>query len=306
VPPGFDPYGTPGSVTAPLFPQDPLLGAPPGAAPPLTRFYQGVRFEHHWLSSSGGDKLGLNDSEISVTFAFPFFHQETPVLVTPGFRLQVWDGPVATVPVSDPTHSIVSADLPPRTYEAYLDVGWNPQFTPWLGGEFGAQVGVYSDFSKLTQDSIRVPSYGLAVLSFSPSFQIKAGIIYLDRNKVKLLPAGGLVWTPASDTRFEILFPNPRVARRLTTIGTTDWWYYLRGEYGGGSWTIRREFTPDVERIDYNDLRVALGMEFQRTGGLEGFVEVGLAFDREVVYVESPEDNFRPSNTFFLGGGIRY
>lgn len=272
----------------------------------MTKFFDGIRLEHHWLASSGRRRLGLNDTDIGVTFQFPFLRQATPIRVTPGFGVQVWDGPVSPLPVADPLHVLASPDLPARTYQAYLDATWNPQFTPWLAGEFGARVGVYSDFSKVTQDSIRVPSYGLAVLTFSPSFQLKAGIMYLDRNDVKLLPAGGVVWTPNSDTRLEILFPNPRVLRRLTTVRTTDWWYYVRGDYGGGAWTVRRKFTGDVERIDYNDLRAALGLEFQRTGGLEGFVEVGLAFERKVIYVESPEDNFRASNVVFVGGGFAF
>jgi hypothetical protein len=254
---------------------------------------------HHYVVRDGTEGFGSNDSEIDATFAFPVFQNpQTPVLVTPGFAVHMWDGPFSAA-------GPISADLPPLAYDAYLGVAWNPQINPWLGAELGAQIGIFSDFSKVTEDSIRVPAHGIAVLSFSPSFQIKAGVIYLDRNEVKLLPAGGIVWTPNADTRFEILFPNPKLASRLTTIGTTDWWWYLRGEYGGGAWTVKR-VGGAVERMDYNDLRAALGLQFVQTAGVDGFFEVGFAFDREIVYVESPQDHYKPGTTLFLGGGVTW
>ncbi len=292
--------------TQPLFPTDPFTqpgaGSLLGTGPLMTRALQKIRLEHHWLAGQGAEEFGTNDSDINATFAFPFFYnQQTPLLVTPGFAVHLWDGPHSTsLNPADP-----SADLPPRAFDAYLDAAWNPQVTPWLGGELGARVGVYSDFSKVVTQSIRIQGRGLAVLSFSPSFQVKAGVVFLDRNRVKLLPAGGIVWTPSSDTRFEILFPNPKLARRFTTIGTADWWGYVRGEYGGGAWTVKR-MDGSIDSIDYNDLRVAVGLEFQRSGGLGGFFEAGLAFDREILYVHSPADNFRPNATVFLGAGVSY
>lgn len=302
-PPSWDPYAPPGTGTTPLFSSDPALSLGPGGLPPATKLLQDIRLSHTWLAGPTVSDLGVNESQISATFAFPLFHLETPFLITPGFGIEMWDGPVTLIDLDPKTPA---PDLPPRTYDAYLDTCWNPQITPWLGAELGARVGVYSDFTKVVSHSIRVQGHGLAVLSFSPSFQIKAGAIYADRNKIKLLPAGGVVWTPSSDTKFEILFPNPRFSHRLATLGTADWWWYLRGEYGGGAWTVRRAYTGDVERIDYNDIRVALGLEFISGPTLKGYFEVGGAFNREVLYVESPNDNFKPGETFFLGAGVAF
>jgi len=204
------------------------------------------------------------------------------------------------------------ADLPPRVYDAYLDAAWNPQPTPWLGGELSFRIGVYSDFTRVYDDSIRFQGKGLAVLSFSPSLKLKAGVWYLDRIRVKLLPAGGLVWTPSSDVQFDILFPNPKFTKRITTIGTTDWRVMLRGEYGGGNWTVRRTTPlipgdPDtMDNIDYNDLRVATGLEFDRTGGIHGMLEVGVAFDREIIFRSGLPEKYFPTTTVFLGGAVAY
>lgn len=267
----------------------------------MTRFLQEIRLEHHWLARSGSKPFGTNDSELTATFALPFlYNQQTPLLVTPGFAVHQWDGPVSVS--LDPS---VSADLPPRAYDAFLDAAWNPQVTAWLGGELGLRIGVYSDLTRVTTDSLRLQGRGLAVLHFSPSFQIKAGAVYLDRNHVKLLPAGGVVWTPNADTRVEALFPNPKLAKRWTTVGTTDWWIFARGEYGGGAWTVKRR-DDSLDSVDYNDLRVAVGAEFQRSGGLHGQFEVGLAFDREIRFVRTPGANYRPSPTVFLGGSIAF
>ena len=82
---------------------------------------------------------------------------------------------------------------------------------------------------------------GLAVLTFSPSIKIKAGVWYLDRVVVKILPAGGICWTPNPDVYFDILFPNPKIGKRLTTWGNTDWWIYCLGR-------LRRRHVADHAR----------------------------------------------------------
>ena len=52
----------------------------------------------------------------------------------------------------------------------------NPQPTDWLGAELSFRIGVYSDFVQVVVRSIRYTGTGLAVLNFSPSFKIKAGV----------------------------------------------------------------------------------------------------------------------------------
>ena len=299
----WDPYATPGIEAPALFPQDPTLpNLPPSTFGPgggfatAQRFLQEVRLDYQWLVGNGADEFGVNDIGASATFAFPFFYnQQNPLLVTPGFGLHLFQGPQRPPP----------QDLPGSVYDAYLDAAWNPQLVPEVGADLAVRVGVYTDFSTFDKDSIRLTGHGYGVLSFSPSFKIKAGVIYLDRVKVKILPAGGIIWTPNPDVRFDILFPNPRLARRLGTSGNTDWWLYFRGEYGDGAWTIKHA-DDTFDRIDYNDIRIALGLEFRGLRGTTGHFEVGGSFDREIVYHDSPNHTFRPNSTVFLGGGVTY
>lgn len=299
TPPAWDPYGNPAAQPPSLFPQDPFFSAGPnsqlGIAVPATRLLHEIRLEEHWFASIQPDKFGMNDIETYVTWAFPFFwNTQTPLLVTPGFAIHLWDGPQNPVD-----------NLPPRVYDAYLDAAWNPQPTPWLGGELSARLGVYSDFSKVVNHSLRITGKGLATLTFSPSFKIEAGVWYLNRIRVTLLPAGGIVWTPNSDVRFDILFPNPKFSKRIITIGTTDWRFMVRGEYGGGVWTVKR-LSGDIDQVNYNDIRIATGLEFDRSGGIHGMLETGVAFSREILFRVGPPASFYPTTTVFIGGAIAY
>ena len=311
-PTNWDPYAAPGGTPSALLPNDPYFQSPPNISmATMQKFIQHVDLDYHWFAGHGGNELGINDMGLSVTFAIPmFYNSQTPLLVTPGFFLHCWDGPVS-IPQTAPGDPW-PADLPPRTYDAYLDAAWNPQVTPWFGGELNFRVGIYSDFTRVTSDSLRFMGKGLAVLKFSPSMSIKAGVWYLDRNKIKILPAGGICWTPNADVYFDILFPNPEIGKRLTTWGNTEWWLYAAGDYGGGTWTIKRNSglgiaTDDTyDRFDYNDIRIALGLRFETLREFNGYFEVGFACSRELIYRSDFPPAFYPNNTVYLGAGLSY
>lgn len=298
----WDPYATPGSQSPALFPQDPFTtptGAPPGQEASVTRFFQHFHLRDYWIPGNASNELGLNDMEVAGSFAFPFlYNDQSPLLVTPGFGVQAWSGPKTSAATN-------FADLPPATYDAFLEFGWNPQVTPWFGGELAIRTGVYSDFSSVTTNSIRFTGRGVMVLTFSPTLQLVGGIEYLDRVRIKLLPVVGIVWKPNADVRFDINFPEPRLSTRLTTVGNTEWWWYVRGEYGGGSWTIQR-ISGNSDQFDYNDIRAALGLEWKGLRGWGGFFEVGGAFSREIVYRSTHAAAFKPDPMVFLGAGITF
>jgi len=303
-PPTWDPYAAPGSTMAPtLLPQDYYPPAPTTEdVGRLQRLIDEIRMDYHFLAARGSKKFGTNDLELSTTVAFPFlYNRETPLFVTPGFAFHWWQGPTGTgVPTG------LLSNLPPRVYDAYLGAAWNPQVTPQLGGELAFRVGVYSDFERVRTDSLRYTGHGLLTLSLSPSFKVKGGIVYYDRIRIKMLPAAGFVWTPNPDTEFDIFFPSPRISRRLMNYGNTEWWLYCRGEYGGGSWVVEPDDPAKGgtrDQVDYNDLRFAIGLEFDRMDRIGGLIEVGTAFDRELL-VRSTGVKFSPSTTIFLRAGL--
>jgi hypothetical protein len=267
------------------------------------RFLQEVHADNTWLARGGGTHaLGVDTTNAWVTFAVPFYWNANPLLVTPGFQLYLWDGPD---PVGVPAG--FGPDLPNATYGAYIDAAWNPQINNWLGAELEVSPGLYTDFQHTTTQSIRVLGRGLGVLTLTPTLQFKLGIWYIDRLKIKLLPAGGIVWTPNPDARYEIFFPAPKLARRCTTIGNHNIWAYIRGEYGGGDWTIQR---PGLfnDQFDYNDLRFAIGTDFlpETQNGLRGYLEVGYAFDRQLVFRSGLPGTFNLTDTLLVAGGFSF
>ena len=90
-------------------------------------------------------------------------------------------------------------------------------------------------------------------------------------------------------------------------VGNTEWWYYCRGEYGGGSWIFTWTGLPGepLYQMDYNDIRLAMGLEFDRLNVLDGHIEFGVAVNRELI-PNGPIPEFKPSTTFFLGAGLAY
>lgn len=296
-PPTWDPYATPGSQPQTLFGEGP-------AAPDMsfdgfsqqmqeaTRLINEIRFEYEFIPCSGSNGFGINELGIQGSVALPIFNLETPLLVTPGFAVSFWEGP------KEP-----DTDLPPSVFDGYITTGWKPNIAPWLSADLAVTVGAFSSFQKVTEKSIRFPAHGYGILKLTDRFDVKIGVEYLDRNRIKILPAGGIIWRPHADLRFDILFPNPKITRRITNIGNTEWWIYARANYGGGAWTVMRN-GGSFESVDYNDIRILFGLDWKNSGFLDGFFEVGLATDREIVYKTSP--TFRPTTAFLLRTGLIY
>ncbi|MCA9268156.1 MAG: hypothetical protein KDA41_06775 [Planctomycetales bacterium] len=301
VPQGF------GANVAPALPPAPVIVQPaPGAvgAPMLApafvpteyvKFVQNVRLRHTWLmGNSDPNEFGINDTEAAATFAYPdFLWSQQPLLITPGFILSFWDPPAPA-----------GAALPSRVYGGYLDFYWTPKLTERLTAELDFRIGVYSDFEKVSSDAIRPQGYGAGILQLSPTLAFKGGVAYINRVDIEMLPVIGLVWTPNPYTYFDATFPNPKLSHYGWTWGQTDVWWYIAGEYGGGTWEVGSGVR---QRVDVNDLRAILGLEW--TGGwwgTKGFVEVGYVFNRDIVFDKTPAANFSPDDTFMLRGGLAF
>ncbi len=281
-------------------PQVNLPQAQPGQ---YLRLFQDVRLTYTWVNGSDAtNELDTNDVEIATTVNFPnFFHSAAPLQVSPGFVFHFWDGPsTGAGPPAFPS------DLPSRVYSTYLDFGWQPMITPQFGADIDFSAGVYSDFDATNFDSVRFQGTGLFVLGLTPTMALKGGVTYLDRVETKLLPAGGVLWRPNPQTRFDVYFPKPKLAQYLTTIGNTDVWWYLNGEYGGGSWTVSRLGAGADRRVDINDIRAGGGFEWTCQTGLRGFVEAAYVFNRELVFASGPISQLDLEDTFMLRGGLTY
>lgn len=302
VNPGWDPYADPfQQQQAPgLLPQEGNFAVgPDGNFGERTRVVQQVRLEATHLFGNGGQDLGVTDVETSVTGSLPFAYGVAPLLFTPGFAFHLWDGPQSTA------FAPSSPDMPGATYSAYLDVGWRPQITPRFSADLGVRPGLYGDYDFFDSNTLRIKGRALGVFTPNPQFQWVFGVLYLDRENLKLLPAGGLIWSPNECVRWEILFPRPKLAQRLTVVGNTEWWWYVAGEYGGDSWTIRRA-SGIADYVDYNDFRASLGLEWTTLSSYRGFVELGYVFNRDLDYQSDLPPSISPDDTFMVRGGFSF
>lgn len=297
----FDPYATPSAPpNAPLYPQGGYIRPNGTAAAGMQsqRVLRELRIEDTWLAGSNKqDAMGMNDLDLSASFNLPFFWNPQPLIITPGFAFHFWNGPKTDSVPGMP-------DLPPVVYDAYLDAAWQPQINNFLSADLNVRVGVYTDFQNVVTDSIRITGRGMGVMNFSPNFKVALGVAYLARQNVKLIPAGGIIWTPNPDTRFDVVFPNPKISHRFSSVGNADWWWYVAGRYGGGRWTIERLGGAN-DRVTYNDMRIAGGVEFVTIRGWRGWFDVAYVFDREVLY-DSVSPDYTPDDTVAVSAGFAF
>ena len=304
--PGAYPNSQPGGLYPNGLPYDWQQGsygyqASDGSLVKFQKFLQRVGVEHTWIAGDGGSQdFELNRTEIAATFGIPVMHNiDTPLLLTPGFAFNLLEGPVG-----DPLAVPREADLPGQMYDAYLDLSWYPRPTEWFGAELGVRTGVWSDFDAVNTDSVRILGRGLGVISVTPQMDVLIGVVYLDRLQVKVLPAGGVHWRPNQDWDLYLVFPNPKLRRSFKSVGNTEWWWYVAGEYGGGSWTVDRVGLSD--RIDYNDIRFSLGLEWETPNLVRGHMELGYVFDREIVFASGDPSNFTPDDSIMLRAGFDF
>jgi hypothetical protein len=304
------PYG---QQPAPYLPQGPQIQPPPydittsGEAywAKTQRLLQQIDVEYTFLygKSTSPFQMELNRLELSSTFAFPVWYNiDTPLLVTPGFAFNWLDGPVTGPPGPPPLAG--GPDMPPRVYDAYLDFAWFPHCYEWLGGELGFRTGVWSDFRNVNSDSVRFLGRALATVALSPTLDVRFGVVYLDRVDVKILPAGGVYWRPTPEWDLYLVFPNPKARKFLAAIGNTKWYGYAAGEYGGDSWTVERQTRND--QVDYNDIRVIGGVEWETQTLIRGNFEVGYVFDRDLVFRSGDPGRFDLNDTFMIRTGISF
>ena len=248
----------------------------------LPRLLERPRFRHTYVAGDNGNELQMHDTEFATTLVIPrFLFIEQPLRITPGFIAHFWDGPVATGQFG------TGFDLPETAFSAFLNLEHvtNPDMQGGLETSF--TVGVYSDYEHLSSDSFRLTGVVLGWARLNQANVFKFGLEYFDRLELKLLPAFGLFIRPTPDLELDLYFPRPRIAQRYPNFRNLELWGYIAGEYGGGSWTVQRfdfaGMTSFDDQIDINDFRATIGVEWVGPRNVNGFIETGYVFNRELV-----------------------
>jgi hypothetical protein len=277
----------------------PIEVSPPADAPGQAQpFWRQGKVDYTWLPGLGAAPLQINDFDLSTTVAVPVGGDRAPLTFTPGLGAHLWQGP-------GPGRVPGAPDLPAHLYDAYLEFGWRPRLARWLFADLAVTPGLYTDLKDFNAETFQLRGRGVAVVAFSPQFQLVGGALYVNRILTKVLPAGGLIWDPDEDTKLFAVFPQPKLARRVATAGPAQWWAYLGGEFGGGKWSIERG-NGQVDAVDYTDWRILLGLECLNNPGLKGHVEAGYVFNRAVRIRGNTSDHpdFEPSPTWMVRAGL--
>ena len=248
-----------------------LIGSGPTLREFKSGFFQKLSLGGTWIARDGSDGLGIVESEAFLTVAVPAPTRNWPMLISPYLNVRSLDGPA-------------SVDLPGALYETYLDFLWVPQLTDRLLGILAVTPGVYSDFQQGDGAGFRWQGKGLARWDIVPErLQLMAGVLYLNRQDIRLLPAGGLIWKPNETMNYELLFPRPKLAHRLRYGETWADWVYLAGEFGGNSFAIlHSDRSRDIATL--RDWRLMLGVERKLDGGSGMRAEVGFVFNRRLEF----------------------
>jgi hypothetical protein len=257
-------------------------------------FFQKLSLSAAWLGD-GNDPadLGITEIETSLTVALPAPIRDWPLFITPGYNLYL---------LSDPGGL---RDLPPQLHTVYLDFTWAPQFFQHHRLLLTVAPSIYSDFENDLSSGFRVTGKALWVWDANPDkLQFVAGILYLNRDNIRLLPAGGAIWKPTPDFNFELIFPKPKLAMRVNVGAGYEDWIFVTAEFGGNTWAIQRDsgLNDTVTWIDY---RLMAGYERRLDGGAGYRLEAGYVFGRNVEYGSGLGD-YSPQNTFLIRGGITF
>ena len=267
--------------------------APQKLSPYKSGFFQKLSLSAAWIgNASDADNLGITEIETFLTVALPAPIKEWPILITPGYNMYFLAGPGVT-------------DLPPRLNTAYVDFMWVPKPFARTTLVVAVAPSVFSDFESNDAQMFRVTGKGLVLYDWIPDkLQFVAGVLYLNRDNIRLLPAGGLIWTPTDGQRYELIFPKPKLGVRLNVgLGYEDW-VYGTAEFGGNTWSIVRD-SGLQDQVTYIDYRILTGYERKLNGGAGYRLEAGYVFGRSITF-KSEIGDFDPQSTFILRGGITY
>lgn len=268
----------------------------------LPRVLERPRFRHTYMHGSNrngvnGNELDINDFELATTLTRPnFLGSGQPLRISPGAVFSFWDGPE--------TES-TGFDLPSKAVGAYLGFDHVTDLTKTAGFESNITIGIYSDYENLSSDSFRLTGRLLGWQRINSYTVGKLGVEYLDRIRVKILPAVGLFFSPNADMKFDLYFPRTKLSHRIPNLGQYEAWAYVGGEYGGGSWAIERIDGSD-DQVDINDVRAFAGLEWIGPRRVTGFVDFGYAFEREIVYRSNPLADLNLQDTLFVRTGLAF
>jgi hypothetical protein len=246
-------------------------------------------------NSESANTFGMQELDIRMQFAIPCrfipdyrtgTNGSGSIYIAPGGSLYWWNGPG-------------NVDVAANGFATYIDFGIKPQITEFFSLESWFRFGAYSDFKRIDSDALRFQGEVVGKFNTSQQFNIVIGGRYVARQHYKMLPVIGFEWIPRDDWMFCIMFPKTKISKRIWSDGRVIAWGYIQGELAGESWRWQH-----TGKTDYNDIKIGVGCDFQWNNQINGFVELGGSFDRELY-----SQNYKwltPRSVFYLKLGVDF
>ncbi len=212
---------------------------------------------------------------------------------TPEFNYRSWSGPGLI-------------DLPGSVYRFASDFELaTPANNPW-SIQLGFTPAIVTDTrAALNRDGFNFDGRGVLFLRASQEWMVALGATYWNRVQNLILPYAGVVWTPNDRWELRLLYPQSRISYFLGNLWGRAAWAYGGVEYHVEAYQIGLTGADGSnEKIQIADYRATLGLRSEGSG-VTGFVEVGLVFDRQVMFLHGTP-GFDINNGFMGRLGLRF
>jgi hypothetical protein len=252
--------------------------------------------------SNSRGSLGIFETNLELRYTAPIPGQWI-LSIAPQFNLRGWDGPgspAANSPRLDgeairfgSDFRLTSPTVGPTTFE----IG----FTPALSSDLERS---------LSSDAWSFDAYGALQIRTSPNWLVVVGALFWDRVNDRVLPYGGLVYTPNGVFEARLLFPRADVSVFVGAPWGVPQWLYLAAEYHVEAWEVDNPLlTPAVgrrtaDRFEMEDWRLLFGVRSESVG-VSSFLEAGWVFGRHADFLNTAAD-FDISSGFITRFGVRW
>jgi hypothetical protein len=253
--------------------------------------YNDIVFMPEAKARGVGGKLQVTELNSWVRYATPL-NERTLFTYTLSMNGKFWQGPSGVALPYDNNQIISDFQLAVQTpYDWTIQAGLTPQFN--------------SDFKGgLTGKGFFLDGRATAIKRLSPNWQIALGAEFLDRVHNRIIPYGGVVWTPSDRWEFRLLFPKSRVSYYAGNYRGVDAWLYAAAEYNVDAFAIFREAARTNEQVEMQDYRLLLGCNMQ-CGRLITFVEGGYVMRRHLRF-SGPDPQFDVAPTAMIRAGFTF
>ncbi|HEY4262786.1 MAG TPA: hypothetical protein VGM98_21685 [Schlesneria sp.] len=189
-----------------------------------------------------------------------------------------------------------TTDLPPYLFSLFVDVGAGIKASDDWSFDVVVSPSWNTDFANKSYQLFRLPWQAVNTFKMNDEFKLVAGITDLDREDIKLLPVAGFIYKPTDGSKeFDLVFPHPKAAWRLSRAEEGRHWGYIAGELGGNSFSIQRPGAiHDI--VTLRDYRLLVGWERRGEKRHACRLEAGWVFGRAVEYA-SGIGNYNPGDT---------